>query len=83
MRSGNARLLDLGDMVHSSVVSLARPEWAMAFDADRALGKTTRRTELTVLAKSGELVFTPHFPFPGVGRVVVQGDGFVWKPGVE
>ena len=55
----------------------------MAFDADRALGKTTRRTELTVLAKSGELVFTPHFPFPGVGRVVVQGDGFVWKPGVE
>ena len=83
VRSGNARLLDLGDMVHSSVVSLARPEWAMAFDADRALGKTTRRTELTVLAKSGELVFTPHFPFPGVGRVVVQGDGFVWKPGVE
>lgn len=83
VRSGPARLLDVGDMVHSSIVSLAKPEWAMGFDSDKALSKTTRRTELTALAKSGELVFTPHFPFPGVGRVVAQGDGFVWKPGAE
>jgi glyoxylase-like metal-dependent hydrolase (beta-lactamase superfamily II) len=83
VRSGKARLLDLGDMVHSSVVSLARPDWAMGFDSDKALSKTTRRAELTALAKSGDRVFTPHFPFPGVGHVVAQGDGFVWKPGVE
>ncbi len=83
VRSGTARLLDVGDLVHSSVVSLAKPEWAMAFDSDRALGKATRRAELSALAKSGELVFAPHFPFPGVGHIVAQGDGFVWKPGVE
>ena len=83
VRSGKASLLDLGDMVHSSVVSLAKPEWSMGFDSDKALSKATRRAELTALAKSGSLVFTPHFPFPGVGHVVAQGDGFVWKPGVE
>ena len=83
VRSGEARLLDVGDMVHSSVVSLARPDWAMGFDSDRALGRATRHAELSRLAQSGERIFTPHFPFPGVGHVVAQGDGFVWKPGVE
>jgi len=83
VRSGEARLLDVGDMVHSSVVSLARPDWAMGFDSDKVLGRTTRHAELSRLARSGERVFTPHFPFPGVGHVVAQGDGFVWKPGVE
>jgi glyoxylase-like metal-dependent hydrolase (beta-lactamase superfamily II) len=83
VRSGSARLLDVGDLVHSSVVSLAKPDWAMGFDSDKDLGKTTRRAELTALAKSGELVFAPHFPFPGVGRIAVVGDGFVWKPALN
>lgn len=82
VHSGKARLLDVGDLVHSSVISLAKPEWTMGFDNDKAQGKITRRAELTALAKSGEPIFTPHFPYPGVGRVAVQGEGFVWKPGL-
>lgn len=83
VRSGAARLLDVGDLVHSSVVSLAKPEWVMGFDSDKSVGKATRRAELAKLAKSGELVFAPHFPFPGVGHVVVAGEGFAWKPGLK
>ena len=81
--SGRARLLDIGDTAHSSVVSLAKPEWVMGFDSDAAVAKASRRATLTRLAKSHELIFAPHFPFPGVGRVVAAGDGFAWRPGLK
>ena len=80
--SGRALLLDVGDMVHSSIISLARPQWIMGFDSDPAVARTTRLNTLAALAKDKELVFSPHFPFPGVGHVAAQGDGFVWEPGV-
>jgi glyoxylase-like metal-dependent hydrolase (beta-lactamase superfamily II) len=80
--SGDARMLDIGDMAHSSIVSLEKPEWGVQFDNDSTLAKTTRRATLTRLAKDQELVYAPHFPFPGVGHIVADGNGFAWKAGV-
>ena len=81
--SGRAHLLDIGDTAHSSVISLARPDWVMGFDSDPVVGKASRRALLTRLAASHELIFSPHFPYPGVGRVVVAGDGFAWQAGLK
>ena len=78
--SGNQRLLDIGDLAHSSVVSLRKPEWTMGFDSDAALAKATRKATLARLAKDQELVFAPHFPFPGVGHIAVDGEGYTWQP---
>lgn len=80
LTSGNARLLDIGDTAHSTIVSLGRPDWLMGFDSDAAVGKASRRAELSRLAASHEIVFAPHFPYPGVGRIAAQGDGFAWVP---
>ena len=78
--SGSAKLLDIGDTGHSSIISLAKPGWNIEFDNDLVAGRLSRTTTLTLLAKNQELVFAPHFPFPGVGRIGKAGDGFVWKP---
>jgi glyoxylase-like metal-dependent hydrolase (beta-lactamase superfamily II) len=78
--SGTARLIDVGDTVHSSIVSLAKPDWVMGFDSDKTVGKASRRAEMAQLAASHELVYAPHFPFPSVGTVAAKGDGFVWVP---
>jgi glyoxylase-like metal-dependent hydrolase (beta-lactamase superfamily II) len=80
--TGSARLLDIGDTAHSAIVSLARPDWAIGYDHDPKVGSASRRAMLKQLAASHEWVFAPHFPFPGVGRVVAKGDGFVWQPGL-
>jgi len=77
--SGRARLLDIGDIAHSSVVSLAKPQWPNGFDEDRKVAKATRLAKLTQLANSHERVFAPHFPFPGIGHIVAEGEGFAWK----
>jgi glyoxylase-like metal-dependent hydrolase (beta-lactamase superfamily II) len=78
--SGGQTLEDIGDTAHSSIISLAKPDWTVAFDGDRAAGAAMRRQELTRLAAGHTLVFAPHFPFPGVGRIEAAGDGFRWKP---
>jgi glyoxylase-like metal-dependent hydrolase (beta-lactamase superfamily II) len=78
--AGGAHLIDMGDTAHSSVISLARPDWAIEYDTDAVQGRRTREAELARLARSGELVFGPHMPFPGVGRVVASGEGYAWRP---
>jgi len=80
--SGDSRLLDIGDLAHSSIVSLEKPQWTIQYDNDSTLAKPTRRATLARLAKDQELVYAPHFPFPGVGHIVADGDGFAWKPAV-
>lgn len=77
--SGDSRLIDIGDVAHSSIVSLARPRWGIEFDNDQSLARQTRLKTLAGLAASGEWVFAPHFPFPGVGHIVVAGQGYAWK----
>jgi glyoxylase-like metal-dependent hydrolase (beta-lactamase superfamily II) len=80
--SGASRLLDIGDLAHSSIVSLQKPQWGVAFDNEGAVAKTTRLATLARLAKEQELVYSPHFPFPGVGHIVAEGNAFAWKAGV-
>ncbi len=80
--SGKQSLLDIGDMAHSWVISLKKPEWTMQFDGDKATAMAMRKATFARLAKSHELVFAPHFPYPGVGHVVVDGDAYTWVPEV-
>ena len=79
--SGKEKLLDIGDLAHSSVISLQKPEWAMGFDSDRAMTKVTRRATLAKLAQKREWTYAPHFPFPSLGHVVVDNGAFRWVEG--
>jgi len=74
------RLVDIGDIAHSSIISLAKPEWTIKWDSDMEDGVKTRREELQRLATTHELVFVPHFPFPGAGRIERKGEGFSFVP---
>ncbi len=78
--SQGQRLEDIGDTAHSTIVNLAQPDWIGGMDLDPAAGAATRHRELQRLALKRELVFAPHFPFPGVGRIQAKGSGYTWKP---
>jgi glyoxylase-like metal-dependent hydrolase (beta-lactamase superfamily II) len=80
IRSGKERLFDVGDIVHSSIVSLAKPDWAVAFDGDKPEAEHNRAKTLAMLAKDHEMIFAPHFPFPGIGFIEKDGDHFKWAP---
>lgn len=78
--SEEKKLVVTGDMAHSSIISLAKPEWTLAWDSDKKAGTITRRQELQNIVDTHELIFAPHFPFPGVGRIERSGEGFKFVP---
>ena len=76
----NASLLYVGDVVHHFVVSLRRPGWPNGFDGDRETAQASRSNLLADLARTGQLVYAVHFPFPGLGKIQHKSDGYVWVP---
>lgn len=80
--SQGQKLIDIGDTVHSYVLGLNEPGWVDGFDGDKPEGIAKRTAEVKLLAASKELVFAPHFPYPGVGRIEAAGAGYKWVPGV-
>jgi glyoxylase-like metal-dependent hydrolase (beta-lactamase superfamily II) len=80
IKSGKEKLFDVGDIVHSSIISLAKPDWAISFDGDKPEAEQNRVKTLSTLSKDHERIFAPHFPFPGVGYIAAEGDHFKWMP---
>jgi glyoxylase-like metal-dependent hydrolase (beta-lactamase superfamily II) len=80
--TGKDALLDIGDTAHSAVISLAKPDWVIRYDTDATEGRGTRKAALAKLAASHQRIFAPHFPYPGVGYVVKDGDGYRWQAAV-
>ena len=76
--SGSERLLYLGDALHSSIISVPRPDLALVWDSDRAAGVATRQDILKRGATEPLRLYGVHFPFPGLGRIERRGEGYVW-----
>lgn len=74
--SGAESLLIWGDVLHSSAFQFARPDWSIAFDADRGLATDTRRKTLDMTAADGMMVAGMHLDFPGFGYVEKAGEGY-------
>ncbi|MDH5822451.1 MBL fold metallo-hydrolase [Luteimonas sp. RD2P54] len=77
---GAARLLYIGDSAHHHVVSVQRPRWTIQFDGDAQAAEDSREALLARAADSGIAVQSPHFPFPGLGRVARRDGAFAWVP---
>jgi glyoxylase-like metal-dependent hydrolase (beta-lactamase superfamily II) len=78
--SGTDSVLVFGDAMHSYVVSVRKPSWQVAFDGDKQLGATTRLALVKSSAASGQRLYSEHFPFPGIGKIVKDKDGASWQP---
>ena len=77
---GPDSVLVFGDAMHSFVISVGKPAWQVAFDSDQQLGSATRVTLVSDSATSGQRLYSEHFPFPGIGKIVKTKDGTVWQP---
>lgn len=78
--SDGERLLYIGDSAHHHVISVQRPGWTIAFDGDAPLAEDSREALLARLADEALTIASPHFPFPGLGRIERRDGDFVWVP---
>ncbi len=76
IESGGNQLLIGADFCNHFALSLEKPEWHVSFDMDKEQAVETRKKLLGMLA-ADKLMFTSyHMPYPAVGFVEKNGDGY-------
>jgi glyoxylase-like metal-dependent hydrolase (beta-lactamase superfamily II) len=80
VESDGQRLMITADSANHFVWSLQRPDWEVRFDADKAAAAATRRAVFGQIAADRIPFIGYHMPFPGVGFVEAQDDGFRFVP---
>jgi glyoxylase-like metal-dependent hydrolase (beta-lactamase superfamily II) len=66
----------LGDLTHHQILLLEKPLMEFSYDTDPKQAAQSRVKMLTMLAANKIAVMSYHFPWPGYGHVVKNGDGF-------
>lgn len=81
LESGDRRLVLIADTANHYVWSLARPDWEVRFDMDKAAAAETRKRVLGMLAAERVPFVGYHMPFPAVGYVAArEGGRFEYVP---
>lgn len=76
--SKSEELVHVADLVHSSALVVAHPDWGFEGDTDFDLAIKSRKKVLKELAENRKLIFSYHLPWPGLGHVRQKDDGFDW-----
>jgi glyoxylase-like metal-dependent hydrolase (beta-lactamase superfamily II) len=79
VESDGEHLLNIADMVHTPM-QVQHPEWYCQYDTGRDTAVATRRYWFERAAREKMLTMAYHFPFPGLGHVVQDGDTWKWQP---
>ncbi len=79
VESRGERLLIWADIIHVAAIQFARPDWTIAFDVNGAEAAQTRRRIFERAVAETLPVAGMHLPFPGFGRVVRAGEGYVYQ----
>ncbi|MBF9051594.1 MBL fold metallo-hydrolase [Roseobacter sp. HKCCD9010] len=73
-------LVLFADLANHPIWSLARPDWEVRFDMDKEAAAASRRRVLSMIAAERLPAIGYHMPFPALGYVATDGDGFRWVP---
>lgn len=80
VRSGKNAMVFIGDTLHVSAVQFPRPGVTIVYDVVPDRASAVRRTAFDLFARERTLVAAPHLPFPGIGHVRRDNDGYAWVP---
>jgi glyoxylase-like metal-dependent hydrolase (beta-lactamase superfamily II) len=80
IESKGQKMLFWGDLLHVAAVQFAEPAVTIKFDSDTVAAALSRQKGFADAAADGYLVAGAHLSFPGIGRLLKNGDGYSWMP---
>ena len=78
IRSGQESLVHIMDVAHHHTLMFTNPAWGIAFDHEPDQAIDTRKKLFAQLSTTHERAFGFHLPWPGIGRIRSQGNGYSW-----
>ncbi len=80
LASGNDRMMIMSDTTNHPALFVRNPDWSAVFDMDGPQAAATRRKLLDMVAADRMQVAFYHAPFPAVGFIAREGNGFEMVP---
>lgn len=80
LSSGSDKVFIQSDVTNHPALFVVNPGWRAFFDQDPAQAEITRRKTYDMLVAEKMRVQGFHYPFPGLGNVVKDGDGYRLVP---
>jgi glyoxylase-like metal-dependent hydrolase (beta-lactamase superfamily II) len=80
LESKGQQLEFLGDIAHVVSVQFPKPSISIAYDVDPKLAAAQRTEQFKKSTADRRLVTGAHFPYPGIGHIRQDGDGYLWMP---
>ena len=74
--SGNDQLMVSSDTAYVPALCATHPGWHGVFDQDAPLAEASRRRLLDRVITDKIMICGTHFPWPGIGRIVKDGNGY-------
>lgn len=80
VESDGQRFAYIADITNIPALFARNPDFAVMFDMNPDQARETRRTVLAMLARDKILTGGFHFPFPAMGTLVPEGQGYQFVP---
>lgn len=80
VESKGQKLVLWGDLMHVAAIQFANPSVTIQFDSDSKAAAVERKKAYADAARHGYWVAAAHLPFPGVGHLRKDGNGYVFVP---
>jgi len=80
VESKGQKLVLWGDLMHVAAVQFPEPSVTIKFDTDSRPAASERKKAFADAAKRGYWVAAAHLPFPGIGHIRAEGNGYVFVP---
>jgi glyoxylase-like metal-dependent hydrolase (beta-lactamase superfamily II) len=80
IQSKGDRLVLWGDLIHQAAVQFADPAVTIAFDSDPETAAQQRRRVFAEAASDRHWVAGSHLPFPGIGHLRKESEGYAFVP---
>lgn len=69
-----------GDIMHIGKIQFPRPDVTIAFDVDQGAARSQRARQFDQATNERRLAAVAHLPFPGIGYLRRDGQGYEWVP---
>jgi len=80
VESKGQKLAVLGDLMHVAAVQFVNPSVTIEFDTDAKMAAVQRKKVYAESAKQRYWIAVAHLPFPGMGHIRAEGQGYVYVP---
>ena len=81
--SGNEQLLVSADTMYVPALLAPHPEWQGSYDQDGPTAIATRRKLIDRVIADNIRICGSHFPFPGTGTFVKDGNAYAFTPAAQ